>query len=393
MMLDQFTASTMTALVALVAGGVFIIETLFRRDDPIGRVWSVSYLAGIATTLAYMAWAAGVGGSWAIAAGNTLFVASMGVMWLGIRRFNDRPLVVPAVVLAATCASVGAAVIVEGPDGGDWAGWVPMGVSLIAFPVLAAVEIFRPPMRAIRTAWPLGIVFSIVAAYYLLRTTAFVTAGPDSDLFRTYLSTNVTSVLTIVLTIVAVVVSSVLRATQTDLRTFAWMARGGVTADGIYVPPAFMGALHDVAERARWRDELLAVIAVRVDDLAEIAIAFGPEIGRDIAQRLRSTVRRYAPAAAPVGEDGEGGLLVAVPSAHAADARRDAMVIYRGLFDALLEVTGGVVPVVGVGVAVSSDAGDLPAELVARARSAASHAASSPEASVLLDGDGPPTAG
>lgn len=387
-MLDQFTASALTALVALVAGGVFIIETLFRKDDPTGRVWSVSYLAGIATTLAYTAWAAGIGGYWAIAAGNSLFVASMGVMWLGIRRFNDRPLAIPAVALAVACGLVGAAVIVEGPDGGDWAGWAAMGFSLIAFPALAAVETFRAPMRAIRTAWPLGIVFIVVAGYYVVRTAVFIIAGPESDVFRTYLNTNVTSILTIVLTIVAVVVSSVLRATQTDLRTFAWMAQGGVTPDGIYVAPAFMGALNDVAERARWHDELLAVVAVRVDDLTEITIAFGPEVGREITERLRSSVRRYAPPAAPIGEDGEGGLLVATPSAHVADARRHAALIYRGVFDALVGVTGGVVPVIGVGVALSSDVGYLPVELVARARSAASRAASSPDASVLLSGEG-----
>lgn len=387
-MLDQFTTSAMTALVALVAGGTFIIETLFRRDDKVGRVWSVSFLAGIATTLAYAAWAAGVGGYLAIAAGNMLFVASMGGMWLGVRRFNDRRLTIPVVMVAASCSIVAGAVIVEGAAGGDWAGWTAMGVSLIVFPALAAAETFRPPIRSIRTAWPLGAVFALVAVYYVVRTAVFVGSGPDSEVFQSYLSTNVTSVLTIILTIVAVVVSSVLRATQTDLRTFAWMARGGVTPDGIYVSPAFMGALDDIAERARWRGDLLAVIAIRVEDLPQIAVAFGPDVVGDIVERLRTGVRRHAPASAPVGEDGSGGLLVAAPSAHAADARRQAAVIYRGVFDVLVGVSGAVVPVVGVGVAVSSDVGYRPRDLVRHARAAASRAASNPDASILLAGGG-----
>ena len=64
-----------------------------------------------------------------------------------------------------------------------------------------------------------------------------------------------------------------------------------------------------------------------------------------------------------------------------------AGVIYRGLFEDLGRVGGGVIPVVGVGVALS-DASGYDAEALMRvAREAATRAATSVETSVLVGHD------
>ena len=54
--------------------------------------------------------------------------------------------------------------------------------------------------------------------YYLSRTTAFLTSGPDSSLFQNAFGTIPTSFVTVTLTIVAVVVTSVLRASRAPMR-------------------------------------------------------------------------------------------------------------------------------------------------------------------------------
>ena len=90
MILDPLTQAIMTALVVMVAGVIFISETLLRREEGAGQVWALAYLAAMLTTLAYLGWAATPDMWWAIAVGNMMFVAATGFMWLGCLRFNDR---------------------------------------------------------------------------------------------------------------------------------------------------------------------------------------------------------------------------------------------------------------------------------------------------------------
>ena len=71
-----------------------------------------------------------------------------------------------------------------------------------------------------------------------------------------------------------------------------------------------------------------------------------------------------------------------MPSAE--EARREAGAIYRGLFDDLGTVGGGVIPVIGVGVSLSDVVGHRADELVRAAREAAGRAATSVESSVLM---------
>lgn len=384
MTIDLFTASLMTAIVCNVAGALFIIETLLRRDEGAGRVWSIAFLSGMATTVAYMMWASGTGGVIAIAAGNGLFVTATGVMWLGARRFNQRRMLPATVLVLGVGLVVAGAAAAAGPDGGDWAGWLPMGLSLIVFCGLAAIETVRQPLGRIRSAWPLAVVFAIAALFYVARVSVFVVAGPSSAVFETFFSTNATSIVTVVLTIVAVVVTSVLRASLTRLRATPWLTQSGVVSDGVVLAATFRAALRDVAERAHWRNDLVGVIGVRIGDLQQIGSAFGAEVAAEVEAECRQGVRRFAPPTAFVGEDGEGGLLVVTVSTTTADARRQAAAIYRGLFDALGAITGAVVPAVGVGLALSETVGYSPETLVREARQAAYRAAEHPESTVVI---------
>ncbi|KAA9135831.1 diguanylate cyclase [Microbacterium caowuchunii] len=384
--LDLRTASLMTALVANVAGAVFIIDTLLRREDGPSRYWSVSFLSGMATTVAYTMWATDVGGAFSIALANALFVNTTGFLWLGSRVFNQRPVGLATGAVVLTDLVVAGAVLVEGPDGGDWAGWLAMGISLVVLAVLAAVETVRRPMGRMTTSWLLAGVFAVQAVFYLARVIAFLLFGPGSDTFHTYFGSGTANIVTVVLVIVGVVVISMLRASRTDLRRYTWMSHVGVTTDGIMLSSTFASALQDVIERASWREELVAVISVRVEDIARIRSAFGADMSGDVTHAWRQGVRRFAPSTGLVGEDGDHGLLVVARAATAAEARRQAGVIYRGLFESFGEVTSAVIPAIGVGVALTETVGyDLDA-LLRGARGASRRAIASVEASVLFGG-------
>lgn len=381
MSLDLASLLVMTALVVNVSGVLFILETFLRRDEGAGRIWSVGFLAGMLTTLAYMIWSRSPDAWWPVAVGNAAFVAGTGCMWLGCRRFNGRSMTWSAVLVAGAVVAAGLAVAVEGSSGGDWAGALWMFVPLLVFAGAGAVECLRGTLGESRTAWVLGAILGFQALYYVARTTAFVTAGPESALFESVFGTVNTSFLTVALTIVAVVVTSVLRASRAPIR--GYLRRSAVAVADIGDRAQFDALLAALVRRASGRSEVVAVTAVRIEDLEQISTAFGSDVAAALGEAARAGVRRHAPTNALVAEDGATGLLVALAVSSEQEARRQATAIYRGLFDDLGRVGGGVIPVVGVGVAMSGN-GNGPDDLIRAARESANRAARSVETTVLM---------
>ncbi|MDJ1115184.1 diguanylate cyclase [Microbacterium dauci] len=386
MELDLLSVTVMTALVALVASGLFVVETLRRRDTGAGRLWAVGYLCGTATTFAYISWAAGIGGAVAIAIGNAAFTLTPGFIWLGNRRFNDRRLTWPSLVVGALGAVTLITALIFVPTHGAWGGWEFMAATIVVFFVLGAWEALRRPMGRIGNARLFTGVLLAGAAYYFVRLVVFLVDGAEGDFFNRWFGSISANIATVVLTMVAVVVTSILRTAKSATQRYEWLSENGVAADGIMLARTYRDALNDLTERASWRRELVSVIVVHVDGLEEMTAAFGSDAVDDLTATWRGAVRRYAPAAALVGEDEDATLSVCGLASTAADARRQAAAIYRGCIDELAGGLTGLLPVVGVGVALTETVGYDPKHLLLSARSAAVRASSSLESSVLFGG-------
>ena len=115
MTLDPDTVKLITALVVHVGGGVFVLETMLRKDDRAGRVWALGFIAGMIATEAYLLDAVTDAGWWSIAIGNAAWVATLGLLWIGCRVFNGRQARRSALIVAATAVLAFLAVLVEGP--------------------------------------------------------------------------------------------------------------------------------------------------------------------------------------------------------------------------------------------------------------------------------------
>lgn len=389
MTLDLFSVTVMTAIVATVASLTFILDTLLRRDTGPGRLWAVAFFCGLATTIAYIAWSAGVGGAVSVAVGNTLFVCVPGFTLLGCRRFNDRSLAAAAVGVLAAVTFI--AVLIEYPSRNSWGGWWAMAAALVVLFGSGAAESMRTPMRGMRSAWALSVVLGLAGAFYAVRLVVFLTVGPASEIFSRWLGSISANIMTVVLTMVAAIVTSVLRSHRTTLQRYEWLTSNGVAADGVMLPRTFAGALADIVERASWRQEGIAVIVMRADGVEEIGDAFGSDVVDAVSAACRHAARSYAPAAALVGEDGDGQLIVCTLAATAADARRVGGALFRGLIDELIEVDHGRLASVGVGVALTQVLGHDPDTLMAAARESALRAARIAEASVVVAGATPST--
>lgn len=386
MVFDMFSISVCTAVVVIVAGVQFVLDTALRRDTGAGRIWSLAFIAAILTTLCYLAWVASGEAGIAIALGNASFVVGTGCLWVGSRSYNGRSLSVSAWIVAGSAAAALVATLVAGPTGGDWAGALVMFVALAVLAGLGAVESRRGAMGRSASTIALTLVLGVQCLYYVARSIVFVMVGPSDEFFLAWFGSITTSFLTIILTIVAVVSMSVLRSGQARLRGRGDGTTLHLDADGLYDDESFAKLFGDLTHRAAAFSERIAVIAVRLDDLPQIATAFGTVEAQDIAHAWRVGTRRYSPTSAIVGHAGSAGIVVALQPSSIGDARRVASRIHRRLLDDFGSIGTSVVPVLGVGIAVSDIAGYDSEALMIAANDAAVRSASSPDASVMIAG-------
>lgn len=368
--LDTFSVSVVTAVVVLVAGTLFLLETFLRKAEMVGRIWALSFLAAMLTSVAYMMWALDPDSIWPIALGNAAFVSSAGCMWLGCRRFNERHIPVAASAVAGGAVLTLAAALLDAAAG-DWAGAFVMFLLIALFAGLGAGESFSGEMRRNRNAIGLALILAAESMYYIARTVVFVTQGPESALFRTWLSTESTSIVTVVLTIVALLTTSILRAGLAGVRGVSITSDLQRTDDGVLRADSFARLFDELVLRAQERGETVGVVSVRVDDLPQITTAFGRGEADAVATAWRQATRRAAPTQSFVGEDGNGGLAVALLPSSSSEARYIATAVRDAVFDGVREAELSVLPIVTVGTAIASRAGITTEGLIAAARATA----------------------
>ncbi|MFG6501989.1 diguanylate cyclase domain-containing protein [Microbacterium sp. P05] len=386
MMLDQFTLSLVTALVVVVSAVLYLFETLVRRDGLSGRLWAAAFLAGVFTVLSYLVWALEPGAYVAIGVGNAAFVASAGFTWLGCRAFNRRPLRVAGILMSLLIVVAGVSVLVAGPGGGDWAGAIPLFVGTGICALLGAIETRRGAMGRRWSSVGLTIVLGFEALWLAGRSVVFAVAGPDSDIFVTWFNTQLSSLLTVTFTIVTVVTTSVLRASESNLRGQRDVYNLSISLDGVMLSESFESAVSTMLQRAERSRDTVCVVAMRIDDLRRMATAFGPDEAEQVAAAWRGGVRRYAPTASMVGESASDTLFIAFVTTSFADVRRMASIMHRRLLDDFTALGVSVMPVVGVGIALTDALGYDFRTLAEAADAAAERSATSSDASVIVAG-------
>ncbi|WP_323987514.1 diguanylate cyclase domain-containing protein [Microbacterium plantarum] len=383
-MIDQFSVSLVTAVVVLVCAVLFIFDTLLRRPEQSGRFWAVGFLSAVLTTMFYVVWASAPETAWAVVCGNTAAVVGTGLMWLGCRAYNRRPVRGAGVVVALGGTAAAVAASVEFALGGDdWSGAVVMFGALSVLAAAASVECFRGALGASRTALPLGIVFGVQAPFYLVRVVIVATLG-YGEVFDLWAGSIPTSILTVVLSITAVVSASVLRAGRVGVRGSDSPEGRDAGSGEIATIAGFRRAVGVSAQRASARRELVAVWVIELDGLEYIATAFGLDVGDAVVRTWRKTMAANAPTLAVLGEVGAERIGVITVVGSAADARRQALALYRSLFEALGSVEGGVLPAIGIGVALSDAVGYDADALIEAAAAAATRASSGVASAVLL---------
>jgi len=370
MNIDLYTVQLATSAVIIVAGVMFTLDTFLRRPDGAGRVWAASFMAGILASFAYAIWVALPGGWWAVAVGNAGTVLSVALLWNGSRVFNGRRSLGWASVAGAVVTA--GAVLIEGEDGGDWAGSPIMFLIVGVVAALGAAESMRAPMRLNWTARGLTAMFVIVSLFYAARLVVFLVSGPESMMFRLFLSTEASAFVIIALVIVTVVSMVILQSERVPRA--ADRAPEMYTATGVLTPAAFRELVGDWLSRANYHDEQLVFARVCLDERAAIETAFGQSAGAELVDEFTAGVRRFSTPNSAVAWVGPGELMVVAPFERMEEARRNGLAIQAGLRERPIEQAEGLRTSASIGLAGTDANGYDFDALVAAATAAANEA-------------------
>jgi diguanylate cyclase (GGDEF)-like protein len=331
MQLDSATLQIMCGLLVVLCGVSFIFNTALNRNDPPGRLWSLSFVGGIMVTTAYAVYLLSADAWWTIAVGNAALVFCVGSLWAGSRVYNGRSsgfLLVAGLALVITVIS-----FLPGASGGEWAGAGPLWLVVAFLSGLGGAEALRGRLRRNVNGRILSLVLLIVTGFYTLRAVAFIVQGPDSAVFNAYFDSDTTSVLNMSLIVTASIAVSILRAEGAGSNAVGDITVGIHSAAGVLSATSFQQAAADHLERAERAELGLAVIGADIDNLPEINTAFGRVAGDEAIARFADTLRSSAPLMAQIGHPAAGRFYVLAAVGSATEARTITERIQNALVD------------------------------------------------------------
>lgn len=354
MVLDSATLMVMSALVTILAGSSFILNTSIQRIDIVSRLWTIAFTNGMLASLAYGFDALNPGSWVTVMVGNAAIVGAIGLVWAGCRAYNGRRPLIPVVLVGVAVAAV--TVALRGPDGGEWAGGAEMLGGVALFALLAGVEGLTGEMRPRVNARSLAVVMLVIAAFYGARCGVFLFYGPYSDMFRTYFGTNLATFVTILFMIsssVAMTSLQVERAYGGARPAAGPRTRGGVFTLGVLSAESFDEGARDRIDRARRRSSSVALLLIRIDGLKEINTAFGRGTGDAALQTVATVLRDVTPTSSVLGrqQTANFGVLAMVSEPQA--TREIAEAILADIVEARVEGASDIRLSASIGVADS----------------------------------------
>jgi GGDEF domain-containing protein len=299
--LDPTTLFVVSGLVICITGIYFILETILRRNDHVGRMWSVFYVGTIFSVFALLVGDSGPATWWAYAVGHGFYVTALGFVWAGTRLANRRrSSLLPIPVLAGVIVLV--ARLVAGPEGAAAGGSFEMYAGAAVFFALAASEGFRAELGRLPGGRLLATMLTLASLYYGARAVTLLVLGPDDLGFQSTFGASSASLFEIAVAVIGTLTLSAIQGDRFRQAAIAQAEFGArVALDGVLVRETFRELSESWLMRSIRERLTLVLLVVEVADLAEVNVAFGRAAG-DAA--LRTTGRLtlvHAPTAALIG--------------------------------------------------------------------------------------------
>jgi len=361
-MLDTQTLLYASGLVVATAGIAFVLNTILRRDSISSRLWSLGFISGMLATIAYAVWGYTPDLWWIVSIGNGALSFAVAAMWSGFRTYNSRASLLWVAGLGALV--VGLAVLIEGPDGGSWAGGAAMFLAIATFAALASVETLRGILRRSINARILTVVFGAVALYYVVRTVVFLVYGETSEEFLQGFGTATTTLINIVYLTLAAISLSVLQWESAGPGPGRSRADDGGAVIG---RTKFAGIATDWLRRAECNADPLVLVLLEVDNLEHINIALGNDFGDKVIRSVERVTSESVPTASLVSSQSSTRFAVLTAPPAIGQERAIAERIHTALAEAPVDAAEGLRAIATFGVASTKTSGYSFAALMAAA--------------------------
>jgi GGDEF domain-containing protein len=381
MNIDAFTLYVTSGAVVGISGVTFILNTVLRHNAAYGRLWSVAFVSGILETLSYLAAASEPSAWWASGVGNGAAVGAVGMMWCGCRAYNGRPRPLSWVTIVASLVVTGA-FLVEGADGGEWAGALPLFLALAVMTGLAGWESTRKELGGSGHGRVLAIIFWFASFYYLLRAAVYLLAGENSVAFTEYLGTVPTTLISSGLVIVAAICMSVLQPLHGAAPGSSAPTPKGVS--GIVSLALFEELVTDWLTRARREREPVVLLEFAIDNIEHITTAFGRSMREATVALVARTACEHLPTATIVAHETDGHFVILTTPPGFGSSSDIAEVLQTALVETPVDPVQGVRATATFGVASTEEFGYEFAELAAAAGGALARAQGMGPGSVVV---------
>ncbi len=322
--LDATTLFVASGLVIVVAGVSFVLETLLRRNDQVGRLWSVFFVGAIFAVFASYIGSSGPATWWAYAVGHGFYVAALGLLWAGTRQANRaRAMLAVPVAAGVLVAAIG---LFAGPANAHPGGSLELFLVAAGFLAATSVEAARRELGRIAGGRLLSILLGVAAVFYLGRAIAAFALGMDDAGYQSLFGQTTASLLEIAVAVIGALTLSSIQADRFRKIAIDDAAFGTrLTMDGVVGRDSFRELSESWLMRSIRERTTLVLLLVEVADLAEVNLAFGRAAGDAAIRTAGRIVLVHAPTAALVGHISPRrfALLMKLPSNDSVEAIAD----------------------------------------------------------------------
>lgn len=298
--IDLPSLAIVNGIIVLVCGIAFLLETMLRRSDEVGRLWSMFFIGLIFALFAYLVGASVPEAWWAFAIGNGAFVGAIGLVWVGARRANKLRGMLPIVAGAAGLVAIIG--LIQGPGHGYWTGAIALFVSAALFCGLSAHQLGRSALGRLPSARVLSVALAAMSLYYLTRTVGFIALGPENAFWDAVYGPATSTLIETALTALGAMTLSSIQADRFRDNAVLDAEYGmSVNIDGILDAEAFRAQAESWLVRSIRSRTTLVLVLVELADLSEVNIAFGRAAGDGAIRLTGRVVLAHAPTAAVIG--------------------------------------------------------------------------------------------
>ncbi|MEO5533588.1 MAG: diguanylate cyclase [Pseudolysinimonas sp.] len=297
---DVPTLYVVTTLVTLAAGAAFLLQTMLRRNDAAGRLWSVAFICSIFAAFASLIATSSDQNWWAFAIGNGFYVTGTGLIWAGARVANRRRSMLPVVVLAGVFVAI--VRVMSGTDGVLHSGLATTYLGAGVFLALAAIEFASRDLRKVALGPFLAVALSLASAFYAARSVTSLAIGPDDPAYQALFGPATSSLLEIGAAVVGTLALSSIQSDRFKVSEQIDAEFGQrVAIDGVLQPLTFREVAESWLMRAIRERITLVMLMIDIADLDEVVIAFGRSAGDAAVRATGRVTLLHAPTSSVIG--------------------------------------------------------------------------------------------